>query len=167
MLVTSEKGHLIEIKREGSYEVTRVYEEERDIRPFKERPQEKLEEASKHKYEVVGTTMSTDYEDMATSEEERQVEQLSETQKLEFKEMKDLMTVQGRLKGIIPGFKEGIQMQVTGHYPGVPTAEIKKYVVPEEGQKADLRLPPPVIEQMSEAHDAKIPMRYVNPTPGR
>ena len=59
------------------------------------RPQEKLEEASKHKYEVVGTTMSTDYEDMATSEEERQVKQLSEVQKLEFKEMKDLMTVQG------------------------------------------------------------------------
>ena len=167
MLVTSEKGHLIEIKREGSYKITRVYEEEWDIRPFKERPQEKLEEASKHKYEVVGTMMSTDYEDMATSEEERQVEQLSETQKLEFKEMKDLMTVQGRLKGIIPGFKEGIQMQVTGRYPGVPTAEIKKYVVPEEGQKADLHLPPPVVEQMSEAHDAKIPMRYVNPTPGR
>ena len=57
-------------------------------------------------------------------------------------------------------------MQVTGHYPGVPTAEIKKYVVPEEGQKADLRLPLPVVEQMSEAHDAKFPMRYVNPTPG-
>ena len=56
----------------------------------------------------MGTTVSTDYEDMATSEEERQVEQLSETQKLEFKEMKDLMTVQGPLKGIIPGFKEGI-----------------------------------------------------------
>ena len=104
-----------------------------------------------------------DYEDLATSEEERQVEQLSETQKLEFKEMKDLMTVQGP----VPGFKEGIQMQVTGHYPGVPTAEIKKYVVPEEGQKADLHLPPPVVEQMLETHDAKIPMRYVNPTPGR
>ena len=101
---------------------------------------------------------------MATSEEERQVKQLSETQKLEFKEMKDLMTVQGRLKGIIPGFKEGIQMQVTGRFPGVPTAEIKKYVVPGEGQKVDLRLPPPVVEQMLEAHDAK--MRYVNPTPG-
>ena len=110
--------------------------------------------------------MSTDYEDMATSEEERQVEQLSETQKLEFKEMKDLMTVQGQLKGIIPGFREGIQMQVTGRYPGVPMVEIKKYVVPEEGQKVDLRLPSPVVEQMSEAHDAKIPMRYVNPTPG-
>ena len=77
------------------------------------------------------------------------------------------MTVQGRLKGIIPGFREGIQMQVTGRYPGVPTAKIKKYVVPEKGQKADLHLPPPVVEQMSEANDAKIPMRYVNPTPGR
>ena len=63
---------------------------------------------------------------MATSEEERQVGQLSEMQKLEYKEMKDLMAVQGHLKGLIPGFRKCIQMQVTGHYPGVPTAEIKK-----------------------------------------
>ena len=49
----------------------------------------------------------------------------------------------------------------------MPTAEIKKYVVPEEGQRVDLRLPPPVVEQMLETHDAKIPMRYVNPAPGR
>ena len=49
----------------------------------------------------------------------------------------------------------------------MPTAEIKKYVVPEEGQRADLHLPLPVVEQMLETHDAKIPMRYVNPTPGR
>ena len=111
--------------------------------------------------------MSTEYEDMSTSEEERQVKQLSKEQKLDYKEMKDLMTIQGRLKGMIPGFREGIQMQVTGRFPGVPTSEIKKYVVPEEGKRADLHLPPPIVEQMSEAHDARIPMRYVNPTPGQ
>ena len=106
--------------------------------------------------------MSTDYEDMDTSEEEQQVEQLSEMQKLEYKEIKDLITVQGRLKGQIPGFREGIQMQVTGHFPGVPTTEIKKHVIPEEGKKADLHLQ----EQMPEAQYVKIPMRYVNPTLG-
>ena len=111
--------------------------------------------------------MSTEYEDMSTSEEERQVKQLSKEQKLDYKEMKDLMTIQGRLKGMIPGFREGIQMQVTGRFPGVPTSEIKKYVVPEEGKRADLHLPPPIVERMSEAHDARIPMRYVNPTPGQ
>ena len=116
---------------------------------------------------MVGTTLSTEYEDMSTSEEERQVKQLSKEQTLDYKEMKDLMTIQGRLKGMIPGFREGIQMQVTGRFPGVPTSEIKKYVVPEEGKRADLHLPPPIVEQMSEAHDARIPMRYVNPTPGR
>ena len=128
---------------------------------------EKLQEASQRKYEVVGTTMSSEYEEMNTSEEERQVQKLSKVQKLEFAELKDLMTIQGRLKGQIPGFREGIQMQVTGHFPGIPTSEIKKYVVPEQGQKADLHLPPPMVEQISEAHDARIPRRFVNPIPGR
>ena len=103
--------------------------------------------------------MSTEYEDMSTSEEERQVEQLSKEQKLDYKEIKDLMTIQGRLKGMIPGFRE--------YQPGVPTSEIKKYAVPEEGKRADLYLPPPVVEQLSETHDARIPRHYVNPTPGR
>ena len=165
--VTSSKGKLIEIKREGDEEVTRIYKEDRDLRPFKEQPQENLEEASKRKYEVVGTEMSTEYEDMGTSEEERQVQSLSKIEQLGYREMKDLMTVQGRLKGQIPGFKEGIQMQVTGRFPGVPSTEVKKYFVPEEGKRADLHLPPPVIEEIVEHHDAKIPMRYVNPTPGQ
>ena len=104
---------------------------------------------------------------MDTSEEERQVGKLSAAESLDYKEMKDLMTVQGRLKGVIPGFREGIQMQVTGRFPGVPTSEIKKYAIPEEGRRADLYLPPPVVEQLSETHDARIPRRYVNPTPGR
>ena len=30
-----------------------------------------------------------------------------------------------------------------------------------------MHLPPPVIEEIVEHHDAKIPMRYVNPTPGQ
>ena len=165
--MTSSKGKLIEVKREGDKEVARVYKEDRDLRPFKERPQENLDEASRRRYEVVGTEMSTEYEDMATSEEERQVQSLSKIEQLEYCEMKDLMTVQDRLKGQIPGFKEGIQMQVTGHFPGVPSTEVKKYVVPEEGKRADLCLPPLVIEEIVEHHDAKIPMRYVNLTPGQ
>ena len=39
--------------------------------------------------------------------------------------------------------------------------------MPEEGKRADLHLPPPVIEEIVECHDSKIPMRYVNPTPGQ
>ena len=111
--------------------------------------------------------MSSEYEEMNTSEEERQVQKLSKVHKLEFAELKDLMTIQGRLKGQIPGFREGIQMQVTGRFPGVPTSEIKKYAIPEEGQKADLHLPPPMIEQISEAHDTRILRCFVNPIPGR
>ena len=55
---------------------------------------------------------------------------------------------------------------IDGHFSGVPTTQIKKYVVPEEGKKADLHLPLPIVEQTSEAHDNKIPMRSVNLTPG-
>ena len=165
--MTSSRGKLIEIKREGDEEVARVYKEDRDLRPFKERPQENLEEASKRKYEVVGTEMSTEYEDMGTSKEEKQVQSLSKIEQLQHCEMKDMMTVQGRLKGQIPGFKEGIQMQITGQFPGVPSTEVKKYAVPEEGKRADLHLPPPVVEELVERHDSRIPMRLVNPTPGQ
>ena len=37
------------------------------------------------------------------------------------KEMKDLMSIQGRLKGQIPGFTVGIQAYVMGCFPGVPS----------------------------------------------
>ena len=104
---------------------------------------------------------------MGTSEEEKQVQSLSKIEQLQHREMKDMMTVQGRLKGQIPGFKEGIQMQITGRFPGVPSTEVKKYIVPEEGKRADLHLPPPVVEELVERHDSRIPMRLVNPTPGQ
>ena len=83
--------------------------------------------------------------------------------------MKDLMSIQGRLKGQIPGFATGIQAYVTGHFPGVPSELAKPYVIEEEGKKADIltRLPPAQIDSLIQEHDRKIPRRDVVVRPGR
>ena len=133
------------------------------------RPIENLSLASKRKYDVVGITMEAEYDEMTESDEERQVLKLSKSMQAAHKEMKDLMTVQGRLKGQVPGFGAGIHAYVTGRYPGVPSELAKPYVIPEEGEKADLLecIPPIQIEHFLQAHDEKIPQREVIVRPGR
>ena len=79
------------------------------MREFKLRPIEKFKEASQRKYNVVGITMEAKYDEMTESEEEREVAKLTPAQKMSHQEMKDLMSIQGRLKGQIPGFATGIQ----------------------------------------------------------
>ena len=108
------------------------------------RPIENFEEASQRKYEVVGIQMESKYDEMTESEEEREVAKLTPTQKISHKEIKDLMSIQGRLKGQIPGFATGIQAYVTGRFLGVPSELAKPYVIEEDGKKADLltRMPP-------------------------
>ena len=85
------------------------------------------------------------------------------------KEMKDLMSFQGRLKGQIPGFTVGIQAYVTGHFPGVPSKLAKPYVIEETGKKADLltRMHPAKISDFIQEHNWAIPRRDVVIRPGR
>ena len=129
---------------------------------------EHLQEASQQKFEVVGFEMDPDLEDLTLSEEEREVAKLSTEKRAMYKEMKDLMTVQGCLRGRIPGFSEGIQMLVTGRFPGVPSDMVKPYVIPEEGAQVDIHwIPPPQVEQIIRSHDARIPRRSVKVRPGR
>ena len=154
--VVSEKGKVIVVKREGDQEIEYKQELEKpDLRDFKLRPIEKFKEASKRKYEVVGIHMESKYDEMTESEEEREVAKLTPAQKMHHKEMKDLMSLQGRLKGQIPGFAVGIQTYVTGHFPGVPSELAKPYVIKETGKKADLltRMPPAKISYFIEEHD--------------
>ena len=66
--VTSKKGTKIIIKSEVTGPSTKQ---------FKERTPEKIEEASKREYELIGTDMETEYEEIDTAEEERQVAELS------------------------------------------------------------------------------------------
>ena len=137
--VILKRDKVIMVKREGDQEIEYKQELEKpDLHDFKLRPIEKLKEASKRKYEVVGIQVESKYDEMTESEEEHEVAKLTPAQKMHHKEMKDLMSIQGRLKGQISGFAVGIQAYVTGHFPGVPSELAKPYVVEETGEKADL-----------------------------
>ena len=108
--VTTKGGKAIVVKREGDVQVQYKQELEKpDLRDFKLRPIEKFKEASQRKYSVVGITMEAKYDNMTESDEEREVSKLSKRNQAAHKEMKDLMTIQGRLKGQVPGFGSGIQ----------------------------------------------------------
>ena len=162
--VTTKEGKAIVVKREGDVQVQYEQEFEKpDLRDFKPRPIEKFKEASQQKYSVVGITMEAKYDNMTESDEEREVSKLSKRDQAAHKEMKDLMTIQGRLKGQVPGFGSGIHAYVTGHYPGVPSELAKPYIIPEEGERADLlkRIPPIQVEHFLQEHDKKIPRRDV------
>ena len=132
--VVSKRGKVIVVKREVDQEIEYEQELEKpDLHDFKLRPIEKLKEASQRKYKVVGIQMEFKYDEMTESEEEHEVAKLTPAQKMCHKEMKDLMSIQGRLKGQIPGFAVGIQAYVTGCFPGVPFELAKPYVVEETG----------------------------------
>ena len=168
--VISKKGKIHIVKREGDVEVeTEVEAEKPDLREFKLRPVQNLDLASHRKYEVVGITMESKYDDLTESDEEREVAKLTKMEQAAHKEMKHLMVIQGCLKGQIPGFAAGIHAYVTGRYPGVPSELAKPYVIPEHGHKADLldRIPPIQVEHFLQEHDRSIPRRDVVIRPGR
>ena len=168
--VTTKEGKTIVVKREGDAQVQYEHELEKpDLKDFKQRPIEKFKEASQRKYDVVGITMEKEYDEITESDEEREVAKLSKREQEQYQEMKDLMTIQGHLKGHVPSFGVGISTYVTGRYPGVPSELIKPYVIEEEGKKADIltRLPPAQIDSLIQEHDRKIPRRDVVVHPGR
>ena len=113
--------------------------------------------------------MESKYDEMTESEEEQEVAKLTPAQKMSHQEMKDLMSIQGRLKGQIPGFAVRIQAYVMGCFPGVPSELAKPYVVEETGNKADLltRMLPTQIDSLIQEHDRKIPRRDAVIRPGR
>ena len=129
---------------------TEVELEKPDLRDFKQRPIEKFKEASQRKYNVVGITMEKEYDEITESDVEREVAKLSKREQEQHREMKDLMTIQGRLKGQVPGFRSGIQAYVTGRFPGIPSELAKPYVIEETGNKADLltQMPPAQIDSL-------------------
>ena len=113
--VVLKKGKVIVVKREDDQEIEYEQEPEKpDLREFKLRPIEKFKEASQRKYNVVGITMEKEYDEITESDEEREVAKLSKREQEQHQEMKDLMTIQGRLKGHVPGVGVGISTYVTG-----------------------------------------------------
>ena len=167
--VVSKKGKVIVVKREGDQEIEYEQELEKpDLREFKLRPIERFKEAAQRN-DVVGITMEKEYDEITESDEEREVAKLSKEEQKQHQEMKDLMSIQGRLKGQIPGFAAGIQAYVTRCFPGVPSELAKPYVIEETGEKADLltRMHPAKISDLIQEHDQAIPRRDVVVRPGR
>ena len=68
MVVLSEKGRKISIKTEAASS---------SMEPFEEWPVGHEEEASRRKYEVIGTDIETEYEEMDTEKEESEVRKLT------------------------------------------------------------------------------------------
>ena len=95
MVVLSEKGKKISIKTEVASS---------SMKPFEEWPVEHEEKASKRKYEVIGTNIETEYEEMDTTEEESKVRKLTREELEMYQQYKEFYTIQGRTKGKIPGF---------------------------------------------------------------
>ena len=95
MVVLSKKGRKISIKTEVASS---------SMKSFEKQPVEHEEEASRRKYEVIGTDIETEYEEMDMEEEESKVRKLT-TEELEmYQQYKNFYTIQGGTKGKIPGF---------------------------------------------------------------
>ena len=129
MTVLIEKGKKIVIKTEVASSSTKS---------FKERPMEHMEEASKRKYEVIGTDIETEYEEISTEEEESEVRKLTEEELEMFQQYKEFYTIQGRTKGKIPGFRYIHRLKVKEQYPGVPSDVAEMLSHPIEGEIQDI-----------------------------
>ena len=143
MVVLSEKGKEISIKTEVASS---------SMKPFEERPVE-YEEASKRKYEVIGTDIETEYEEMDTEDEEHEVRKLTK-EKLEiYHQYKEFYTIQARTKGKMPSFGFIHRLKVKEHYPGVPTDLVEMLSHPIEGEVQD-------IDHMTEQEITKIEQKH-------
>ena len=129
MVVLSEKGKKISIKTEIASS---------SMKPFEKRPVEHEEEASKRKYEVIGTNIETEYEEMDTEEEESEVRKLTKEELEMYQQYKEFYTIQGRTKGKIPGFRYIYRLKVKEHYPGVPSDVVEMLSHPIEGEVQDI-----------------------------
>ena len=156
MVVLSEKGKEISIKTEVASS---------SMKPFEDRPVEHEEEASKRKYEVIGTDTEMEYEDMDTEDEEREVRRLTKEELEMYHQYKEFYTIQARTKGRMPGFGYIHRLKVKEHYPGVPTDLVKTFSHPIEGEVQDInRMPEQEIIKIEQKH-AMVPRRQVNIRP--
>ena len=89
IVVLSEKGREISIKTEAASS---------SMKPFEERPVEHEEEASKRKYEVIGTDIETEYEDMDTENEEHEVRRLTKKELKMYHQYKEFTQFRQELK---------------------------------------------------------------------
>ena len=141
----------------------------KDLRAFKDRPIECLEEAFQREYEIEREKIEPEYDDMTEEDITKEIEKMTPQQHALFKEIKDLLTVQGRLKGKISRMGHLIQTYVTGRFPGIPSDQVQEYVAEEQNlDKQDIsRVPAEKIETLIQEHDRRIPHRQAVVQPGR
>ena len=158
MVVLSKKGKKISIKTEVALS---------SMKPFEKRPVEHEEEASKRKYEVIGTNIETEYEEMDTEEEESEVRKLTKEELEMYQQYKEFYTIQGRTKGKIPSFSYIHRLKVKEHYPRVLSnvAEMLSHPIEGEVQDIDHITEQEIIE--IEWKHAMVPWRWVNIRPKR
>ena len=95
MVVLGEGGKEISIKTEVASS---------SMKPFEDRPMEHEEGASEGKYEVIGTDIEMEYEEMDTEDEECEVRRLTKEELEIYHQYKEFYTIQARTKGKIPQF---------------------------------------------------------------
>ena len=123
------------------------------------------EEASKGKYEVIGTDIETEYEEMDTEDEEREVRKLTKEELEIYHQYKEFYTMQARTKGKMAGFGYIHRLKVKERYPGIPTDLARTFSHPVEGEVQDIdRLPEQEVIKIEQKHDM-IPRRQVNIRP--
>ena len=125
MVVLSEKGKEISIKTEVTSS---------SMKPFEDRPIEHEEEASKRKYEVIGTDIEMEYEEMDTDDEEHEVRRLTKEEIEIYHQYKEFYTIQARTTGF--GYIH--RLKVMERYPGIPTDLAKTFSHPIEGEVQDI-----------------------------
>ena len=108
MVVLSEEGKGVSIKTEVASS---------SMKPFEDRPIEHEEEASKRRYEVIGTDIEMEYEEMDTEGEECAVRRLTKEELDIYHQYKEFYTIQARTKGKMPGFGYIHRLKVKECYP--------------------------------------------------
>ena len=140
------------------------------LRKFKNCPIEYLQEASQREYEVEGDEdeIELEYDEMTESDIEREVQKLKPEQKAHFKEIKDLLMIQARLKGKVPTMGHLIQTYVKGRFPGIPSDIVEEHAEVEELEKQDIsKVKEEEVQQMIIELDRWIPRQQVVIRPGR
>ena len=156
VLATSSKGKPITVtKIKTPVEQEKEEMEEISLQEFKERPIEYLKEASLREYEIEGNEeIELEYDQMTDSDIEKEVEKMKPEQKAHFKEVKDFLTIQARLKGKIPTMGHLIQTYVKGRFPGIPSDIVEEHAEVEEPEKQDIhKVKEEDIQQMIIEHD--------------
>ena len=162
LVVESSKGkQIIVMKIETPVEQEKKTEEI-NLQEFKERPIEYLKEASLRKYEIEGNEdeIELEYDQMTDSDIEKEVEKMKPEQIAHFKEVKDLLTIQARLKGKVLTMSHLIQTYISRRYPGIPSDIVEQHAEIEKPEKQDLhKMRKEKAETLITEHDRCIPRR--------